>query len=663
LGAVHDAAYYTKLKRYVDVAAPGGELYQGDDVQIYSTILNHDYGYSVGTSMATPHATGLAGLLKAANSELRNYDVEWLIKLGAEDKGQPGWDEYFGYGRLNALEAVRLVRPPYQMTRGTPSLTRVQQNVQRSFPYPPGPGVNPGTYVCDVYKLEASTSHPYGDPLGWFSLTGYSLANPNPCREYLERIVNGSSITLRTYFYWLVRDVTGREVEKWGPVDPNLIPLQYTLVGCPSNWTELTSLPAPPSGKPIKDGGCMACDGGTDLIFASKGNKTGDFYSYNVGTGTWATKTGIPLGAEGKGPYKGSVICADGNGKLYLTKGNNTVGFWGYDAGTNAWTQLANVPTGGSGKKVKQGAGIAWATKNGHGYVYLLKGYRNEFHKYDPESNSWTQLEDAPIGLGNHIKWDAGSWLVSDGANKLYAHKAKYHEFYYFDTETEHWSTTALTPMPIPGDAGNKKAKDGSCAAWYSGDIYAFKGGNTTEFWRYSPPDDKWKKRDVIPWGASGQRKKVKAGAALAGYPGAGVYAFKGNKSYEFWRFVPTQSLGLHAAHRDTASGDSEAASGGPSLGGESPLMDGLEASKPRWNSQGTWVCYTTTDTLTGREQIYQCQYPMSSVEQRVVDMDEDCEEPVYSPDGQYIAFQLDDTVSDFCQLCVTTASDTGPVL
>jgi hypothetical protein len=35
----------------------------------------------------------------------------------------------------------------------------------------------------------------------------------------------------------------------------------------------------------------------------------------------------------------------------------------------------------------------------------------------------------------------------------------------------------------------------------------------------------------------------------------------------------------------------------------------------------------------------------------------EDCEEPVYSPNGQFIAFQVDDTASGFYQLCVTTTS------
>jgi hypothetical protein len=323
-------------------------------------------------------------------------------------------------------------------------------------------------------------------------------------------------------------------------------------------WAELTPLPSPPSGKAIKDGGCMAYDAGTDLIYASKGYKTGDFYAYSVPLGTWATLTGIPLGAEGKPPYKGSVLCSDGNGKLYLTKGNNTVGFWGYDANpaaAGAWTQLTNVPTGSSGKKVKQGAALAWASsaRVGHECAYLLKGYRNEFYRYDPAANQWTNLLDAPIGAANHLKWDAGSWMVADAdaGNMLYAFKAKYHEMYKYDTDADTWSH-AITAMPIPGSAGNKKAKDGSCAAWYSGKIYAFKGGNTTEFWRYFPLGDTWNKQDDIPlWGMTGARKKVKAGAALAGYPGTGVYAFKGNKSLDFWRYTPYQVAAGAQPNRD----------------------------------------------------------------------------------------------------------------
>ncbi|HTW90076.1 MAG TPA: hypothetical protein VMH22_00005, partial [bacterium] len=45
-------------------------------------------------------------------------------------------------------------------------------------------------------------------------------------------------------------------------------------------WAELNPLPAMPSGKTIQAGGWLAYDGGTDAIYGSKGNKTGDFYSF-----------------------------------------------------------------------------------------------------------------------------------------------------------------------------------------------------------------------------------------------------------------------------------------------------------------------------------------------------------------------------------------------
>jgi len=433
----------------------------------------------------------------------------------------------------------------------------------------------------------------------------------------------------------------------------------------PGGWAELTPMLAEPSGKAIKEGGCMTYDVYRDLIYASKGYKTGDFYSYNVQTDTWKyLDPGVPLGEEQKPPYKGSVICSDGVGSLFLTKGNNTCGFWRYWAATNFWLQLANVPTGPSGKKVKQGASLTWAPHDGTGsdtgFIYLLKGYRNEFYRYNPRNNDWQTLEKAPAGPANRVKYDAGSWLVADlrpGAHMLYAFKAKYHELYAYDTDADSWlKTPVLSPMPIEGRNGKKKAKDGSCAVWYDGSIYAFKGGNTQEFWRYFPELDTWQEQETIPrLGSTGRRRNVKGGGALSAHPSFGVLAFKGNKTLELWRYVPVQALGLAA--RRVAGGGSVTASGGSPLGGELPLMDGLEASKPRWNWQGTMVCYSKEDTLTQREQIYQFQYGSSNPEQRVVDMDEDCEEPVYSPNGQYIAFQLDDTVSDFYQLCVTPAT------
>jgi len=318
------------------------------------------------------------------------------------------------------------------------------------------------------------------------------------------------------------------------------------LSAAAAGWVQLTDLPAPSPEKMIEDGGCMAYDAGVDLIYASKGNKTGEFFECNVydDNAPWTALEPIPLGAELEPVYTGSVICSDANGNLYVTKGNKTVGFWGYEVMTNKWRPLTAVPLGPSGEKVKEGAGLAFAYSHGVGSVYLLKGHLNEFYKYDPRYDKWTPMDDAPTGANKH--WGAGSWLVSDptyGTHTLYAFKAKYHELYTYDTDLEEWNYTAKAQLPFNCPHGNNiKAKEGSCAAWYDGMIYAFKGNKTTEFWRYDPGGDEWQEQDRIPWGDD--QTNVGAGGALAGHPGTGVYGFKGNGTLEFWRFTPDDKAG-----------------------------------------------------------------------------------------------------------------------
>lgn len=61
VGADYVAAYYTNYGDWVDVAAPGGDAKK--KYEIYSTITGNSYGYMQGTSMACPHAVGVAALV------------------------------------------------------------------------------------------------------------------------------------------------------------------------------------------------------------------------------------------------------------------------------------------------------------------------------------------------------------------------------------------------------------------------------------------------------------------------------------------------------------------------------------------------------------------------------------------------------------------------
>ncbi|MEO0079746.1 MAG: hypothetical protein ABIK44_03615, partial [candidate division WOR-3 bacterium] len=170
---------------------------------------------------------------------------------------------------------------------------------------------------------------------------------------------------------------------------PFRVSLRYT-----PGWKEMKPMPSAPSGKEVKDGGWLAFDPGSDgkLIYAAKGNKTPDFYRYHVDGDSWQTLAPIKPGTENKLPKKGCVGVADGQGHIYMTKGNNTLGFWEYFVEGDSWVQLLDVPLGNSGKKVKGGTDMVYAVLNDTGYVYLLKGYKCDFFRYNTVTGQWQTL-------------------------------------------------------------------------------------------------------------------------------------------------------------------------------------------------------------------------------------------------------------------------------
>lgn len=109
---------YSNYGDALDVMAPGGDtsLDQNGDGYRDGILQNtfdpntknpKDFGFWFfqGTSMATPHISGVAALLiaKGANGP---EEVMAAIQNTATDLGTSGWDQYYGYGLINAKAAL-----------------------------------------------------------------------------------------------------------------------------------------------------------------------------------------------------------------------------------------------------------------------------------------------------------------------------------------------------------------------------------------------------------------------------------------------------------------------------------------------------------------------------------------------------------------------------
>ena len=312
-------------------------------------------------------------------------------------------------------------------------------------------------------------------------------------------------------------------------------------------WLQMRDLPLGDKAKGIKDGGAL-CSGkepssDTCFVYAFKGNNRNEFYRYNTVTNFWITRDSIPtmnrLGRK-KGVKKGSSLTFGSSGKMYATKGNNTQDFWQYDPLARLWVQLTDVPLGV--RNCKEGVGTAAVKAGGNEYVYLLRGSGTfDFYRYDAAAGTWDiTLPAAPAGLSGK-PYKNGSCLAYDGADTIYALKGSYNELSAYSTSGRNWVNK--DPLPLIGASGRKKkVKDGAGMAYFSKAVYALKGGNTDEFWRFDCAAQTWTEQTQLPAGA----KKVKGGGALCfSDADKSLYAFRGNDTREFWKYWPLSAYGL----------------------------------------------------------------------------------------------------------------------
>ncbi len=137
-------AFYSGTGQDLEFMAPG------DDV---ITVLynSHADGFTFfnGCSAATPNAAGIVSILRSFEPGLRNSHVRDILQSGAEDQVGPpqedtaGWDEFFGWGRLN----LRLVLDAFLAATAAPDIASGDSGVSE-LAIKAGP--NPAREQCDV---------------------------------------------------------------------------------------------------------------------------------------------------------------------------------------------------------------------------------------------------------------------------------------------------------------------------------------------------------------------------------------------------------------------------------------------------------------------------------------------------------------------------------
>lgn len=209
--------------------------------------------------------------------------------------------------------------------------------------------------------------------------------------------------------------------------------------------------------------------------------------------------------------------------------------WWQYDPASNTWSQKADY-----------GGGICYHatgfTIGNFGYVgtgrvsaggnTLVKS----FYKYDPATNSWTQITDFPgAARRGAVSFVVGNYgYVGTGETNVSPYEVN--DFYRYDPSTNSWS-------PIP----NLPASGRSSAVAFSIGDYGYVGtGNTTsgasnDFWRYSPSTNSWTAMANV--GPTPRQEATGFSLNGLGYIGTGDNFSSGTNYGDMWEFDPTSGV------------------------------------------------------------------------------------------------------------------------
>lgn len=146
-------ATFSSYGKNVFVGAPG--------VSINSTYLANSYRYLSGTSMSTPQFSGLLelalGYASSTGKTIAKTDMLNLVKSSSDKVGafpydESGWNQYFGYGRINAAKLITAISG--KVPTPTPTTTRSAILSKTAIPSPtPSPALSQTPPTSDKFDV------------------------------------------------------------------------------------------------------------------------------------------------------------------------------------------------------------------------------------------------------------------------------------------------------------------------------------------------------------------------------------------------------------------------------------------------------------------------------------------------------------------------------
>lgn len=244
--------------------------------------------------------------------------------------------------------------------------------------------------------------------------------------------------------------------------------------------------------------------------------------------GPWFQKSDLPADAR----HRSTAFSIGNNGYLGLGHINSGVDveyedFWKYDPASNSWTQIANYPEG----KIYHAACFVIGNL---GYVgtgrYENGSYSTKFHAYNPQTNTWSQIADfigparrGAVGFTLNNKGYVGTGQMNSGYSAA---------FYEYSPLSDSWAQVSS----IPGSTRTSSVAFTIGNYGYVGTGNTF-GGSENDFYQYDATTDTWTQKANV-----GNITRQEAhGFSLDGfgYIGTGDDFSSGNNFKDFWKYDP----------------------------------------------------------------------------------------------------------------------------